>query len=104
MRVDGFVVVVNGGFTKLEELPRLHLADVVVWLAGIVGRRRCCERGREVHEPAPLELSNPGGPMSRAPSRSTPASCDAVRVGRTVQTQAAIALTIGAEKLVPSPL
>ena len=54
--------------------------------------------------PQPLALSNPGGPMSRAPARNTPASCDTVSVGRSVQIQAAAALTIGAEKLVPLPL
>ncbi len=53
--------------------------------------------------PQPLPLSKPGGPMSRAPSRRTAASCETVSVGRSVQTQAAAALTIGAEKLVPSP-
>ena len=41
--------------------------------------------------------------MSRAPARSTLASCDTVSVGRSVQIQAAAAVTMGAEKLVPFP-
>ena len=52
--------------------------------------------------PQPLAASKPGAPMSRALSRRSSAICVTDSVGRTVQTHAAAAATIGAEKLVPA--
>src|SRR5581483_5232207 len=92
---------VSGGSPTSNSGPGLTWSMSSFGSSGSSGGGAAVSAPGMFRRPQPLELSKPGGPISFALERSTPAICDAVSVGRTVQTHAAAAATIGAEKLVP---